>query len=137
MSEKVASSNMPDKASSKPSAGQQTEKRSARRYRVSFKVYIRRGAGNVTFGRAHNLSLKGVYLDYEVSLKSGMMVHMAFDLLINAEFRRVFVKARVMRAVYCGARGMYELAFNFTEFARDSAQYLEQYIGWREKKSQT
>ncbi len=132
MAENTANSTQPEQPRSSSQGGKGKEQRAALRYRVNFKVYIRRGVGDVTYGQAHNLSMKGIYLDYDEPARSGKILHMAFDLPIRSEFRRIFARARVMRAVFSGKKEAYELALNFTEFAKDTEKYLSEYCRLRE-----
>ena len=121
------------------SASQETtdfsNKRSHERFRVSLKVFIRLSDGAIVHAQAVDLSMGGVYLEYGAPADEGKVFDLAFDLPFTTEFKRVLVKARVVRSIVIGSRGLYGLAFVYTEFAKDTDKVLEQYLKLR--KTQT
>ena len=80
---------------------------------------------------AVDLSMGGIYIEYGASADKDKVFEMAFDLPFKDDFRRVLVKAKIVRSVVIGSRNMYGLAFLFTEFAKDTDQVLAKYIELR------
>jgi len=105
------------------------------RVRVSFDITIRCTDGQLTHARAVDLSEGGVYVEYASSAQKGSVLDMFFDLPFADDFKRVFVKAEVVRAVVIGNRDVFGIAFNFTQFARQSELILQQYIEIRGTKT--
>ncbi len=120
-----------NEASGTEDTGARKKAHRQKRVRVNFKVYIRLSAGDVTHAQALDLSQGGIYMEYGAAAEPGKIFHIAFDLPFENEFRRVFVKARVTRSVYIGARGSYGLAFAFTEFAHNTEKDLQAFISKR------
>ena len=121
------------------SAGQEaadsSDQRSHERFRVSLKVFIRLSDGAIVHAQAVDLSMGGVYIEYGAPADEGKIFELAFDLPFTTEFKRVLVKARVVRSIVIGSRSVYGLAFVYTEFAKDTDKVLEQYLKLR--KTQT
>ena len=111
------------------------EQRQHRRYRVSLKVFIRLSNGDVTQAQAVDLSMGGIYIEYGAAADKDKVFEMAFDLPFKDDFKRVFVKAKVVRAVVIGSRNMYGLAFIFTEFAKGTDQVLAKYMELRGRQA--
>lgn len=111
-----------------------SEQRTHERFKINYKALIRLSDGSVTQGQAVDVSLGGIYIEYGASADEGKVFDLAFDLPFTAEFKRVLVKARVVRAVVIGSRGVFGLAFVFTEFINESESILENYIKLRKLK---
>lgn len=106
-------------------------KRQHQRFRVSLKVYIRLSDGDVTHAQAIDLSMGGIYIEYGAPADTNKEFEMAFDLPFTSDFRRVYVKARVVRSIVIGSRNIFGLAFVFSEFAKDTDKILEKYLEMR------
>ena len=117
-----------------PKAASDREKRLHTRFRVNFPVHIRLSDGDVARARAVNLSMGGIYIEYGSSADEGREFDMLFDLSFDDGFRRVFVRAKVVRSVIIGGKDVFGIAFSFTRFARDSEQVLEKYLHLRDLK---
>ena len=111
------------------------DKRLHERFRINFKAIIRLSDGSIAQAQAVDISMGGIYIEYGAPAESGKAFDLAFDLPFTDEFKRVLVKARVVRSVVIGSRGLYGLAFVYTEFANQTDKILEQYMKLR--KSQT
>ena len=111
------------------------EQRVHERFRINLKTLIRLSDGSVTSAQAVDISIGGIYLEYGASADTGKVFELAFDLPFANEFKRVIVKARVVRTVVIGNRGLYGLAFIFTEFATEAEKILEQYMQLRKLKT--
>ncbi len=109
--------------------------RAHERFRINFKTLIRLSDGSVARAQAVDISMGGIYLEYGAAADAGKVFELAFDLPFTAEFKRVMVKARVVRTVVIGNRGLFGLAFVFTEFVNDSEKVLEQYMQLRKLKT--
>jgi len=94
-------------------------------------VYIRLSDGDVARARAVDLSQGGIYIEYGSPAEEGREFEMMFDLPFTLEFKRVYVKANVIRSVIIGGRDTFGIAFSFTEFARDTDQVLASYLELR------
>ncbi|RDH81666.1 MAG: hypothetical protein DIZ80_16500 [endosymbiont of Galathealinum brachiosum] len=129
MEEEVSAESVPEKAPD-PS-----EQRSHERFRVSLKVFIRLSDGSIVHGQAVDLSMGGIYIEYGAPADEGKVFELAFDLPFTDEFKRVLVKARIVRSIVIGSRSLYGLAFVYTEFAKDTDKVLEKYLKLR--KTQT
>jgi len=107
------------------------ENRQHQRFRVNLTVFIRLSSGELARANAVDLSMGGIYIEYGASADKDKVFEMAFDLPFKDDFRRVLVKAKIVRSVVIGSRNMYGLAFLFTEFAKDTDQVLAKYIELR------
>lgn len=108
------------------------DKRAYRRFRISLKVFIRLSDGEIAQAQAVDLSMGGIYVEYGAPADVDKEFEMAFDLPFKTEFKRVLVKAKVVRSIVIGSRNVYGLAFVFTEFGKDAEQVLQKYIELRE-----
>ncbi len=79
-----------------------------------------------------DISMGGAYMEYGASAEEGKMFELAFDLAFMTTFKRVFVKACVVRSVVIGGRGLFGLGFVFVEFHNDTDKILEEYIESRQ-----
>ena len=111
------------------------EQRQHRRFRVSLKVYIKLSNGDLAQAQAVDLSMGGIYIEYGAAADKDKVFEMAFDLPFDDDFKRVFVKARVVRSVIIGSRNMFGLAFLFTEFAKGTDQVLANYLELRGRQT--
>ena len=110
------------------------ENRAYERFRVSLKVYIRLSDGSIMHAQAVDVSMGGIYLEYGAPADEGKIFELAFDLPLTNEFKRVLVKAKVVRSVVIGSRSVYGLAFKFIEFGRGTDDILKKYINLRKQK---
>jgi len=111
------------------------DKRRFTRVRVSLDVTIRCTDGRLTHARAVDLSEGGMYVEYESSAEQGRVLDMFFDLPFAQDFKRIYVKGEVVRAVVIGNRDVFGIAFNFIQFARQSDLFLQKYIEIRGTKT--
>jgi len=109
------------------------EQRRYHRYKVSFKVFIRLTEGGFVTAQAVDLSMGGVYIEYGASADINKEYDIAFDLPFSEEFKRVLVKAKIVRSVMIANRGLYGLAFVFGDFVNQSESVLEDYLEQRAK----
>ena len=107
------------------------EQRVHERFRISLKAFIRLSDGSVVRGQAVDISNGGIYVEYGAPADEGKVFELAFDLPFTTEFKRVLVKARVVRCVVIGSRALYGLAFVFTEFAKETDEVLDKYLKLR------
>lgn len=130
---------MEDTESAEDSSGEVAvvtdNQRAHERFRVNLKALIRLSDGTVVHAQAVDLSMGGIYLEYGAPADAGSVFELAFDLPFAVDFKRVIVKARVVRTVMIGSRSLYGLAFLFTEFVKDSEDILEQYMQLRKLKT--
>jgi len=105
------------------------------RFRINSKTLIRLSDGSVVHAQAIDISMGGIYLEYGAPADAGTVFELAFDLSFVADFKRVVVKARVVRTVVIGSRSLYGLAFVFTEFVNDAENILGQYMELRKLKT--
>ena len=110
-----------------------SDKRSHERFRINLKAYIRLSDGSVIHAQAVDISMGGIYIEYGAPADEGKVFEIAFDLPFTTDFKRVMVRARVVRSIVIGSRGVYGLAFVFTEFIKESEEILEQYIALRKQ----
>jgi len=110
-------------------------KRIHERFKINFKAFIRLSDGSIAQAQAVDISMGGIYIEYGAPAEEGKVFDLAFDLPFSNEFKRVLVKARVIRSVVIGSRSLYGLAFVYTEFGNETDKFLEQYMKLR--KSQT
>lgn len=110
------------------------DKRQFRRIKVSFKVFIRLSEGGFVTAQAVDLSMGGVYIEYGASADVNKEYDLAFDLAFEEEFKRVLVKARIVRSVMVASRNLYGLALVFTEFTSDTDKVLGEYLDLRNSK---
>jgi len=115
-------------------ATQASEQRIHERFRINSKAFIRLSDGGIVQGQAVDISMGGVYIEYGASADEGKVFELAFDLAFTHEFQRVLVKGRVVRCVVIGSRGLFGLAFVFTEFAKETDEILEKYIKLRKQQ---
>jgi len=101
------------------------------RFRVSFKVLIRLSNGEVAHARAVDLSMGGIYIEYGSPADAGVEFDMAFNLSFADEFKRVMVRAKVVRTVVIGSRDLFGMAFVFTELVGESQEILSKYLKLR------
>ena len=111
------------------------EQRQYHRYKVSFKVFVRLSGGDIVTAQAVDLSMGGVYIEYGASADVDKEYDIAFDLALSGEFKRVIVKAKIVRSVVVASRNVYGLALVFTDFARNTDKVLEEYLELRAKKT--
>ena len=109
------------------------EQRQYHRYKVSFKVFIRLTEGGFVTAQAVDLSMGGVYIEYGASADVNKEYDLAFDLPFSGEFKRVLVKAKIVRSVVIASRNVYGLACIFGDFAKQSESVLEAYLAQRAK----
>jgi len=109
----------------------ENENRQHQRFRVSLTVFIRLSNGELARANAVDISMGGIYIEYGASADKDKVFEMAFDLPFKDDFRRVLVKAKIVRSIVIGSRNMYGLAFIFTEFAKDTDQVLAKYLEFR------
>ncbi|MCW8934642.1 MAG: PilZ domain-containing protein [Gammaproteobacteria bacterium] len=106
-------------------------KRLDERFRINFKVFIRLSDGSIVQAQAVDISMGGIYIEYAASADVGKVFDLAFDLPLTNDFKKVFVKARVVRSVVLGSRSLYGLAFVYTEFVNETDKILEKYMKLR------
>ena len=121
-----------DRSESPPQDG--AEQRVHQRFRINIKVHIRLSNGDLVVAQGVNLSMGGIYIEYGAAADVGSEFEMMFDLSFNNEFKRVFAKGKVVRCVIVGGKDVYGIAFSFTNFAKDSEQVLDKYLGLRDLK---
>ena len=109
----------------------ENENRQHQRFRVNLTVFIRLSSGELARATAVDLSMGGIYIEYGAAADKDKVFEMAFDLSFKDDFRRVLVKAKIVRSVVIGSRNMYGLAFIFTEFAKETDQVLAKYLELR------
>jgi len=109
----------------------ESENRQHQRFRVNLTVFIRLSNGELARANAVDISMGGIYIEYGASADKDKVFEMAFDLPFKDDFRRVLVKAKIVRSIVIGSRNMYGLAFIFTEFAKDTDQVLAKYLELR------
>jgi hypothetical protein len=125
----MESDDAPESQPQKPAAT--AEQRVHERFRISQKAFIRLSDGSVVHGQAVDISNGGIYIEYGAPADEGKVFELAFDLPFTTEFKRVLVKARVVRCVVIGNRALYGLAFVFTEFAKQTDEVLNSYLKLR------
>lgn len=111
------------------------EHRKHERYHVNLKTYIRLSDGSVTHAQTIDISMGGAYLEYGAPAEEGKVFELAFDLVFMNEFKRVLVKACVVRSVVIGGRELFGLGFAFLAFHNDTDKILEEYIQLRQLKT--
>lgn len=109
------------------------EQRQYHRYKVSFKVFIRLSEGGFVTAQAVDLSMGGVYIEYGASADVNKEYDIAFDLPFAGEFKRVLVKAKIVRSVMIANRNVYGLALIFRDFANQTDAVLEAFLEQRAK----
>jgi len=108
------------------------EQRQYHRYKVSFKVFIRLTEGGFVTAQAVDLSMGGVYIEYGASVEVNKEFDIAFDLPFKEEFKRVLVKAKIVRSIVIAGRDVYGLAM---VFANDTDSVLKAYLVKRAKQA--
>ncbi|MCW9047290.1 MAG: PilZ domain-containing protein [Gammaproteobacteria bacterium] len=108
-----------------------TNKRLDERFRINYKVFIRLSDGSIVQAQAVDISMGGIYIEYAAPADVGKVFDLAFDLPLANEFKKVLVKARVVRSVVLGSRSLYGLAFVYTEFVNETDKTLEKYMKLR------
>ncbi|MDQ1363943.1 MAG: PilZ protein, partial [Pseudomonadota bacterium] len=83
-----------------------SENRRHTRYRVNLPVHIKLSTGEVARARAVDISTDSVYVEYGAPADEGKIFEMLFDLPFSSDFRRVYVKGKVVRAVIIGDRNV-------------------------------
>ncbi len=126
---------MEEETSEDAEAVTSNEQRVYERFRINFKALIRLSDGGVVRAQAVDISMGGIYLEYGAPADVGKIFELAFDLPFATEFKRVIVKAQIVRTVVIGSRELYGLAFVFTEVGKDVEKILEQYIQLRKLKT--
>jgi len=111
------------------------ENREHLRFKVNFKVYIKLSDGDIVQARAIDLSMGGLFAEYGANADIGKEFDMAFDLPYGEESKRVFARAKVVRASVVAKRNAYCLAFIFTSFGKKTDKILENYIELLSSKS--
>ena len=124
-----------DAAGGSDTSSSASNKRLFRRTKVSFKVFIRLSEGGVVTAQAIDLSMGGVYVEYGASADVNKEYDLAFDLAFTEGFKRVLVKARIVRSVIIASRNLYGLALVFTEFVNGTDEVLEAYLDLRDSKN--
>lgn len=112
-----------------------SEQRVYERFRMNSKAFIRLSDGGVVQGQAVDISMGGIYIEYGAAAEVGKVFELAFDLAFTNDFQRVLVKGRIVRSVVIGSRGVYGLAFVFTEFAKETDKILEKYMEYRKQQT--
>ena len=107
------------------------ENREYPRFRLNQSVTIRLSNGEFVKGRLVNISAGGVYVEYGAPADEGLVFDLCFDLPFSQEFKRVYVKGKVIRCICIGGKDVYGIAFCFEDFAKDSKAVLEEYIDLR------
>lgn len=107
------------------------DKRIFERFRVSLTAHIRLSDGSITHAHVVDVSMGGIYLEYGAPADAGKEFDIAFDLPFVNDFKRVLVRAKVVRVVVIGNRNLYGLAFIFSGFVKDAEGVLEKYIKLR------
>ena len=120
---------------SEPAIAAGPDYRKHERFRINFKALIRLSDGSVVHAQAVDISMGGIYLEYGAPADAGKVFELAFDLPLSSEFKRVIVKARVVRTVMIGSRSLYGMAFVFMEYVNDAETILEQYVELRKSKT--
>ncbi len=110
---------------------QSIDQRIHERFRVSFKVLIRLSNGEIAHAHAVDLSMGGIYIEYGAPADPGVEFGIAFDLPFVDDFKRVLVRAKVVRTVVIGSRNLFGMAFVFSEFAGDAQEVLSKYLKLR------
>ncbi len=110
------------------------EKRQHERFRIHVRVAIRLSNGDVAWAQGVDISMGGIFIEYASSAEVGHEFEMLFDLPFQKDFKRVFVKASVVRSTIIGGKDVFGIAFVFNEFAKDTKKVLENYIRFREKQ---
>jgi len=77
----------------------------------------------------------GIYVEYGAPADIDTVFSMAFDLQFAHEFKKILVKARVVRTIVIGSRNMYGMAFVFTELAEGAKEVLDKYLKLRGLKA--
>ena len=112
----------------------QVEKRKHVRFRISLPVCIRLSNGDIARAHAVDISLGGIYIEYGAPADAGKVFEMLFDLPFDKDFKRVIVKAEVVRSIVIGGKDVFGIAFMFKEFGKDTEKVLEKYLELRELK---
>lgn len=113
--------------------GGQHEKRQHARFRINVRVAIRLSDGDVAWAQGVDLSMGGIFIEYGSPAEVGKEFDMLFDLPFKKDFRRVFVRAKVVRSTIIGGKDVFGIAFSFGEFAKDTKKVLQEYIRLREQ----
>ena len=114
---------------------QAEEKRKHTRFRVSMPVGIRLPDGDLARARAVDVSKGGIYVEYGAPADAGRQFELLFDLPFDRDFKRVQVKAEVVRSIVIGDRDVFGIAFIFKDFAKESDKVLEKYLELRQLKT--
>ncbi|MCW9015256.1 MAG: PilZ domain-containing protein [Gammaproteobacteria bacterium] len=117
-----------------PPQTKQKEKRKHTRFRVNMPAFIRLSSGDVVKAQAVDLSMGGMYIEYGSPADAGKVFELLFDLPFDNDFKRVYVKAEVVRSIIIGDRDVFGIALVFREFARDTEQVLGKYLDLRALK---
>jgi len=110
------------------------EQRCSIRFRINMGVHVRLSSGTVVRTQGKNISIGGIYVEFEASADMGDEFDMMFDVPFSDEFKRVFVKAKVTRSALIGGKDVYGIAFQFLSFAKQTKEVLEEYIDLREQQ---
>lgn len=111
------------------------EKRKHARFRISLPVGIRLSDGDIARAQAVDVSMGGIYVEYGAPADAGRQFEMAFDLPFDKDFKRVHVRAEVVRSIVIGGKDVFGIAFIFKEFVKDTDKVLEKYLELRELKT--
>ncbi len=110
------------------------ENRAHPRFRLNQGVTIRLSNGEFIKAQAVNISIGGIYVEYGAPADEGLVFDLCFDLPFSQEFKRIYVKGKVMRSIFIGSRDAYGIAFCFDGFAKDSESVLKEYIDLRTRQ---
>lgn len=115
-------------------AGGRHEKRQHARFKINLRVAIRLSNGDVAWAQGVDLSKGGIFIEYGSPAEVGKEFEMLFDLPFKKDFKRVFVRARVVRSNIIGDKDVFGIAFIFSEFAKGTKNVLEDYLRLREQQ---
>ncbi len=110
------------------------EQRCSIRFRTSMGVHVRLSSGTVVRTQGKNISIGGIYVEFEAPADMGDEFEMMFDVIFTDEIKRIFVKAKVTRCALIGGKDIYGIAFQFLSFAKDTEKVLGEYLDFREQQ---
>jgi PilZ domain len=108
------------------------EQRKSIRFRINMGVQVRLSSGTVVRTQGKNISIGGIYVEFEAPADLGDEFEMMFDVPLSNEIKRVFVRSKVTRSALIGGKDVYGIAFQFLSFAKETEQILEEYLNYRE-----
>lgn len=115
--------------------GGQQEKWQHARFRINARVAIRLSDGDIVWAQGVDLSTGGIYIKCGSPAVVDKEFEILFDLPLKKDFKRVFVRARVVRWNIIANRDVFGIAFSFSEFGKDTKKVLEEYIRLRQQMS--